>query len=141
MERRANGPGLWLLVRKNPRLWLLAMAVAFIAAWAALIYAPLYLPRREMDMTGYRKIRVGMSEAEVEELLHGRATGTRPPDRFPPIPQWTRGAAKTKYWVFDDAVVEVNFDASDRATINYIFFSNTYRIPTLWQRLRRTFRF
>jgi hypothetical protein len=108
-----------------------------IAVWAALLYLPLYLPRREFDLTRYKQIVPGMPEAKVEELLGGSADTSRPPEDLPPL-RSTGGSLK--YWVFERftalQIVEVHFDASGRVTVSRVFFRQK---PSPWRRLLRAF--
>jgi hypothetical protein len=120
---------------RRPRLSLLIAAVAIIVAWAALLYLPLYLPRREFDVARSRQIAFGIPEARVEELLGGRANATSPPEELAWLTK-TKRLGSPRFWIFDTGqslqVVEVDFDASGLVTRMQVFFCRK-RSP--WQKL------
>jgi hypothetical protein len=126
--------------RWRPRRWLLISGAAVIVAWVAILYLPLYLPRREFNGSRYLQIAHGMSEARVEELLGGRANAARPPDELAWLRKTKAAAGSSKFWVFDGGqsltVVAVDFDGSDRVTSKQVFFC-WKRSP--WQKLRSAF--
>jgi hypothetical protein len=130
-------------MRKREQL-LLFMSIGLLLGGAAcwLLMPP--SPTSQINRASFDAIRVGMSEAEVEEILGGPAgdycTGDviRQGDLIvgPVIPLWTIPPSKTNVWQGDEGELFLIFDLTGQV-LDKFFMPTTLRDPPFREKLRR----
>jgi hypothetical protein len=112
-----------LLLPKNPRVWLLALALLVGAAGAPWLSRP-----RSSLKAKYDRIQRGMTFAEVQQIM-GREPTARGPDLIMPEVEDVAVWEEEDYWI----AVGSNRDRPEEVTAKH--WQQPYR-PTWWEWLR-----
>jgi hypothetical protein len=130
-------------MRNRRLLWCLGAGVLLLAAGAVLWVVVRVLPDR-VTPENYYRIKVGMTEREVEAILGGPADAEASGAFVPPLPPPT--VAWMKFWVGERWVVIVDFDSRGRVVNRdcdegeTAEFRRMHGLPelTFWRKLRRS---